>query len=211
LDNITRFAERRQELPAEQRPRMNFNYIMMKRTIAEAPRFVEMVHELGGDEIIFNHLVAFHPSLEDESLQKHKQLANENMDRCRELAKKLGVTLHIPQNFNLDAEAESSESGGQENGNEPKARPCGPPPIKCWFLWKRVYIGVNGEVIPCCLAGIPNFGSMMDEPFWDIWNGETYRTYRKHVYTDNPYGPCKNCYLIYQSPDQTEAEGFQKY
>ncbi len=211
LDNISRFAERRQELPADERPRMNFNYIMMKRTIEEAPRFVEMVHEMGGDEIIFNHLVAFHPSLEDESLQKHKQLANENMDRCRELAKDLGINLHIPQNFDLSAEQARDQPASGADEHAPKARPCGPPPIKCWFLWKRVYIGVKGEVIPCCLAGIPNFGSMMDEPFWDIWNGETYRTYRKHVYTDNPYGPCKNCYLIYQSPDQTEAEGFQKY
>src|SRR5690606_37781880 len=46
MDNIRRFAARRMEMGAEARPRMHFNYILMKRTLAEAPRFVEIVHEL---------------------------------------------------------------------------------------------------------------------------------------------------------------------
>ena len=79
------------------------------------------------------------------------------------------------------------------------------------FLWKRVYIGVNGEVIPCCLAGVPAFGNMMDDGFQAVWNSETYRTYRRHVYTKSPHGMCKNCYLIYPSPDQVEEEGFLKF
>ncbi len=91
------------------------------------------------------------------------------------------------------------------------ARPCGPPPIKCWFLWKRVYVSPFGEIVPCCLAGVPNFGSMMDTPFRDIWNGPTYRTYREKVFTDDPFGPCKTCYLIYQSPDQVAEASFVRF
>ncbi|MCA8944080.1 MAG: SPASM domain-containing protein, partial [Planctomycetes bacterium] len=214
LDNIRRFAARRMEMPEAERPRMNFNFIMMKRTVAEAPRFVELVHELGGDEIIFNHLVAFHPTLTGENLGTCKEFANEHMDRTREVAAALGVDLKMPPNFVLDAgPATATATAGPADSApaKPKARPCGPPPIKCWFLWKRVYIGVNGEVVPCCLAGIPHFGSMMDQGFWETWNGEEYQTYRKHVFTDSPYGPCKNCYLIYPSPDQTESEGYEKF
>ena len=58
-----------------------------------------MVHELGGDEIIFNHLVAFHPSLKDEGLAGCKAYANEWMDRTREVADALGVRLNMPPNF----------------------------------------------------------------------------------------------------------------
>ena len=79
------------------------------------------------------------------------------------------------------------------------------------FLWRRAYISVNGDVIPCCLAGVPSFGNMMEGGFAKVWNGETYQTYRRHVYTATPYGMCKNCYLIYPSPDQVEEEGFFKF
>ena len=219
MDNIRRFAMRRLEMPVAQRPRMHFNFILMKRTVAEAPRFVELVHELGGDGITFNHLVAFHPSLIGESLAEHKALANEHMDRTREVARELGVPLIIPPNFRLveDAPAAAPVAAAPNGAPDahgahgaPRARPCGPPPIKCYFLWKRVYIGVNGEVVPCCLAGIPHFGNMMDSGFWNLWNGDTYQTYRRHVYTEQPYGPCASCYLIYQTPDNTPDEGFQK-
>ncbi len=211
IDNITKFAERRRDMPAEQRPRMNFNFIMMQRTVAEAPRFVELVHALGGDEIVFNHLVAFDPSLKDECLAEHREFANEHMDLTRETAARLGLTIHLPPNFQPGPAPDSHTADAPEAKPEPAPRPAGPPSIKCWFLWQRVYIGVNGEVVPCCLAGIPHFGSMMDAPFWSIWNGDEYRTYRRFVFTATPHGPCRNCYFIYPSPDQTGADGFEKF
>jgi pyruvate-formate lyase-activating enzyme len=97
--NITRFAEKRLELAPAARPRMNFNYILMKRTVREAPRFVEMVHRWGGDQIVFNHLVTFHPSLVGESLNYMRAEANEWQDRTREVAKALGVQISMPPNF----------------------------------------------------------------------------------------------------------------
>lgn len=211
VDNITRFADRRRELAAAQRPRMNFNFILMKRTVAEAPRFVEMVHRWGGDQIVFNHLVSFHPSLRGESLNYHRGYANEWQDRTREVARELGVNISIPPNFSPEpppAAAPAAGDGAPAQDKTP-SRPCGPPPIKCWFLWQRVYIAPFGDVVPCCLAGMPNFGYLNQEPFWDIWNGETYRAYRKHVFTEKPLGKCRTCYLIWQNPELAGAEGYE--
>ena len=83
--------------------------------------------------------------------------------------------------------------------------------MKCWFLWKRVYIGTKGEIVPCCLAGVPFFGNLLESSFRDVWNGGTYQTYRKHVFTDSPHGPCKNCYLIYPNLEGIEEAGYLKY
>jgi len=227
LENITRFAEARAAMPAARRPRMNFNFIMMKRTVPEAPRFVKLVKHLGGDHIVFNHLVAFHPSLKEESLTEHKAFANEHMDATRQAARELGVSIAIPDNFHLEdgAPAATANGGGAVSTAEPAtatgtgceaaaARPRRKPvkpSIKCWFLWNRVYIGTSGEVVPCCVAGMPFFGNMMQQSFREIWNGETYQTYRKHVFTENPYGGCKNCYLIYPNLEAIEEEGYLKY
>lgn len=217
MENIRAFAQERRAMPKERRPKMNFNFIMMKRTVAEAPRFVEIVHELGGDQIVFNHLVEFHPSLKDENLGHHRAYANEWMDQTRATAKALGVALNMPPNFTvLDAPARSdapapAAASAPSKPSRPKARPCGPPPVKCWFLWKRCYITHDGRVVPCCLAGIPDFGSMMTGGFRAIWNGETYQTYRRHVFTANPYGPCRTCYLIWPNPELAGDEGYEKF
>ncbi|MBL8730896.1 MAG: SPASM domain-containing protein [Planctomycetes bacterium] len=216
VHNITRFSERRLELPAASRPKLNFNYILMRRTVAEAPRFVEMVHRWGGDQIVFNHLVTFHPSLKGESLNYCRAYANEWQDRTREVAKALGVTISIPPNFTeLDspapavAAAAAGAAGGEAKPAAKPARPCGPPPIRCWFLWQRIYLTPFGDVVPCCLAAMPHFGSLKKDTFFDIWNGPTYQSYRQHVFTERPLGKCRTCYLIYPNAELAGAEGFE--
>ncbi|HEB54029.1 MAG TPA: radical SAM protein [bacterium] len=215
VDNITRFADLRLALPAEHRPRMNFNYILMRRTIAEAPRFVEMVHRWGGDEIVFNHLVTFHPSLKGESLNYCRAYANEWQDRTREVARDLGVRISIPPNFAETEEAEvaapvpPTDSAADDSAASPKQRPCGPPPKKCWFLWRRVYIAPFGDVVPCCLAGMNAFGNLQQQSFYDVWNGPTYQNYRKHVFTERPLGKCRTCYLIYPNAELAGSDGFE--
>ena len=224
IDNITRFAEARMAMPAEKRPKMNFNFIMMKRTVPEAPRFVELVKQLGGDHIVFNHLVAFHPSLKGESLTEHKAFANEHMDATRQAAAELGVSIALPENFQLGddegagapavavAEAPAESAASAEEPAAPRRRSPGKPPIRCWFLWNRVYIGTKGEVVPCCVAGMPFFGNLEGQPsFRELWNGETYQTYRSRVFTENPYGGCAKCYLIYPNLEQIEEDGYLKY
>ena len=42
-------------------------------------------------------------------------------------------------------------------------------------------------------------------------NGDTYRTHRRHVFTSQPHGMCRNCHLIFRSPDQVDEEGFLKF
>lgn len=212
VDNITRFSERRLEMAPAQRPRMNFNFILMRRTVAEAPAFVEMVHRWGGDHIVFNHLVTFHPSLKGESLNYCRAYANEWQDRTREVARALGVSISIPPNFTdlaPPAETASSAAGASAAPASAPARPCGPPPVKCWFLWQRVYIAPFGDVVPCCLAGMPSFGNLQKDSFFGIWNGRTYQDYRRHVFTERPLGKCKTCYLIYPNAELAGAEGFE--
>ena len=208
VDNIRRFAERRKEMPEHKRPRMNFNYILMERTLDEAPRFVEMVAEFGGDEIVFNHLVAFHPTLKDETLGKDPKRANEWIERTRQTANDLGIAVTLPPLFSTGEPAAAPAPADAEPKASP--RPCGPPPVKCWFLWKRAYVTHEGAVVPCCLAGIPHMGNMMDAGFRAVWNNEEYQNYRKHVFTDSPYGPCKTCYLIYPNPELA-GEGYDKF
>lgn len=210
VDNITRFADLRLALPPAQRPRMNFNYILMRRTVAEAPKFVEMVHRWGGDEIVFNHLVTFHPSLKGESLNTCRAYANEWQDRTREVAAELGVTIKIPPNFTEVATPQQAPAVAGESTAPAPQRPCGPPPVKCWFLWRRVYIAPFGDVVPCCLAGMVPFGNLQKESFHDIWNGKTYRSYRERVFTDKPLGKCASCYLIYPNAELAGADGFER-
>lgn len=222
VDNITRFTELRFALPKAARPTLNLNFILMKRTLKEAPRFVEMAAEWGADLVVFNHLVSFHPSLAGEMLDTCRKETNEWQDRAREVAAELGVNIKIPPNFadvdaappqpaaSAAAPAESPEEAPAEAPQAaPAERPCIMPTYRCWFLWRRVYFTPHGDVVPCCVAGMPSFGNLMKEPFAGIWNGTTYRNYREKVFTERPMGKCRTCYLIYPNAELAGSEGFE--
>lgn len=210
MANINGFCSRRLEMPEAERPHLGFNFILMKRNVHEAPMLVEMCAALGAQQITFNHMVVFDDSLKDESLQFHQELSNRYLTEVREVADRLGVPVTIPPLFKTNDAAPASVPTAPAPTPRQADGP-GMPTVKCMFLWQRVYISVNGGVVPCCLAGVPEFGNMMDDGFAAVWNNDTYRTYRKHVYTESPHGICKNCYLIYPSPDQVEEEAFLKF
>ena len=175
-----------------------------------------------GDHIVFNHLVTFHPSLKGESPNYCRAYANEWQDRTPEAARHRGVSISIPPNFS-DVQSPSpiaaplvAAPSGEAPAATPapvaapaKQRPCGPPPVKCWFLWQRVYIAPFGDVVPCCLAGMPAFGNLQKESFYDVWNNATYQNHRKHVFTERPIGKCRTCYLIYPNAELAGADGFE--
>lgn len=83
-------------------PEYNMRYILMKDSIHELPRMVELTHELGVDHLYTNHLQVFMDDLKDQSLVYHRELCNEMLDAARQRAKELGQVVVLPDNFDLD-------------------------------------------------------------------------------------------------------------
>ncbi|MBL8841728.1 MAG: radical SAM protein [Planctomycetes bacterium] len=191
--NVRAYGKARAALPAAQRAPLHFNTILMRRTLPELPAFLELAKELGGDHVTVSHLVRMvaDPAVQEEMLDgslESKQRTNEMLLRAAEVARKLGLSVNLPPPFAVAA----------SDGAAPPPRP---PPIRCWFLWQRMYVGPFGDVVPCCLAGIHVNGNVKESDFFTEWNGPKYREMRRRVHSDDPYGACKSCYLVNRSAD----------
>ncbi len=192
VGNVRAYNRARHALPAEQRAPLHFNTILMKRTLPELPDFLRLAKELEAQHVTVAHLVRM---VADESVGEEmldtslewKQRANEMLARAAEVAKEIGLSVNLPPPF-----AVAAADG---------TRPPQPAPIRCWFLWQRMYVGPFGDVVPCCLAGIHVTGNVRDSDFFTQWNGPLYREMRRRVHSDDPYGACKDCYLIHRTPD----------
>ena len=49
----------------------------------------------------------------------------------------------------------------------------------CQFLWRTAIVNSNGGINPCCLYDTPDWGNVLDQPFLDVWNNETYQKVRR--------------------------------
>ncbi|MEW6745245.1 MAG: radical SAM protein [Planctomycetota bacterium] len=197
IQNVRNFNEERGKLPENGRPPLHFNYIIMKKTIAELPLFLELAKELEGQHVTVMHMVVFEDALRDQSLDDSRALANHYLLEAGRTARRLDLSVNLPPLYPLAAEG--------ERGTPRVVRDTRPD--SCYFLWKRVYIGPTGDVIPCCLSGIHRNGNMVGSSIASVWNNDLYREMRRRVHSDDPYGLCKHCYLINR---RTDMGGFDR-
>lgn len=225
MDNIRRFNRLRLAMPRARRPRLTFNYVLMKSTIAEFPAFIDLAARFRADVVSCFHLLDYVPGSEGESLADRRALANHYLGLALERAAGHGLVVDHPAPFTLteeearsftapreplpvpdakllaglDADAIGREPGGSDPARWRDPLPELPGQSRCHFLWKKTYIGPKGEVFSCCLANATEIGNIRERPFQLIWNGPVYTDMRRRVYTADPHRQCKGCYVIAKS------------
>ncbi|MFH1178004.1 MAG: SPASM domain-containing protein, partial [Acidobacteriota bacterium] len=196
ISNIKRFNRFRTELPAAQRPKLYFSYVLMHSNIGELPEFVRLAHELQADGIGCAHVVIYDPQIRHESLLFHKEAANRSFIEASSVASSVGVALSLPPLYSLGAQEVSKETTSSGR-------------IECPFLWNRSWIDWNGDVVPCCNGrpGRPYLGNVRQSSFKEIWNGKVYQAMRKGLATGEPFDFCKHCYIAVKDscPDDEKA------
>ena len=72
----------------------------------------------------------------------------------------------------------------------------------CTRPWTLMYFTAHGRALPCCIApfsmrGYEAFtlGDATQQSLREIWNGESYRTFRGELLGDAPPPCCANCGL----------------
>jgi MoaA/NifB/PqqE/SkfB family radical SAM enzyme len=189
VGNVRAYNRFRLALPQGQQAALHFNTILMKRTLGELPAFLRLAKELDAQHVTVMHMVLLEEAMRGEMLDSSlewKQRTNDVLAMAAETAKEIDLSVNLPPPFLLDGERARGEK---------------PAPIRCWFLWQRMYVGPFGDVVPCCLSGIHANGSVRDSDFFTQWNSPLYREMRRRVHSDDPYGPCRDCYLVHRSPD----------
>jgi len=65
-------------------------------------------------------------------------------------------------------------------------RPCLAPHNHCEWLYYSTTIQWNGDVVPCCrdAQGEYIMGNIFEQDFYEIWNGEKFREFRRKVNSD---------------------------
>lgn len=70
----------------------------------------------------------------------------------------------------------------------------------CEHLHNRTFIGISGNVAPCCLPGRPVLGHVDNNTVREIWNGEAYQDFRRRFHSAHPPDCCKNCHFVRYKP-----------
>ncbi len=204
LENVRLLSELRKD----KKPKITLVTMMLRETIHDLPKLVELAKDVNADEVIANNL-DYVPSkdLIDEIVfsESENPEFSEVISEAKVLADELGITF-VAKPIRLE-----------------EALVCAENPIKSCL------ITVNGDVCPCVYLHLPTksdkivrffrgkrievrktyFGNLRNENFKEIWNKEEYwkfrRTFEMRLLPDFTVIPripdlpemCRSCYKAY--------------
>ncbi len=65
----------------------------------------------------------------------------------------------------------------------------------CILPWIHTHMNQNGKLYPCCRVDQTyEYGSLKENSFEEIWNGEPVRALRRSLIQDSPFPNCAGCY-----------------
>lgn len=189
VENMRLFQKYRNQLPKTKRPAFNIVMVLMKRNLQEVFQMLKFAKEIGADSLGISHLYVHTKDMEIESLDNCKEEVNEMLLSAVQLAKEIQINLVIPPLYEIEPMALPIEkfSAGFHKSKFKKIIQ------RCSFLWERVYIDGNANIIPCCEPSHPVVGSIKDNNFEEIWNGRLYQVMRNTFTGEGFYPLCKKC------------------
>ncbi len=187
-------------------PYITLSYVATLENIKELPEFVDLSVDYGADCIIVQDTMIFNEKTEKLSLTNDPVLAYKMCERAVKKAKeqKIMITFisfethkgnYFPPNpeYNDDQNIFGAQDIHCEHEKIPRAFFTD---TDCFDPWERFMIRADGEVFPCCQSQtFPEFtlGSIYEQNFLNIWNGDAYRYFRKMINTSTPPQVCAVC------------------
>ncbi|NQU45204.1 SPASM domain-containing protein [bacterium] len=219
LETLKCLKNNTDEAGPERRFHLRFNFVLMKRSVADLPDLVSLASKYGVEGINLLPLAGedILEGLRDQSLAENPEVAAPHLAEALGRAARLGIDLPVPGHFrglllnagNLQTLRRAAvvvslawnylQRRGLGHILNRAIR--GTPPHRgagaryCLMPWNDTYVAADGTVFPCCIMGKP-LGNLLEQQKWsDIWNGHLYRNLRRTIHSWNPSSVCRYCTL----------------
>ena len=164
--------------------KFQFNVTLLKENVAELPAIVEMAAELDVDMVAVGYVIAHSERVQASSPLHSPGETNRALAAAAKRSAELGIEVRLPAPL---PEAKATPPVTIE-------RPDGwPGQYYCDMPWRRAFIGLEGDVKPCCAPQAPVMGNAFRQDFMEIWNGPGYRELRSGLTTGKLTSYCRRC------------------
>ena len=164
----------------KRRRRVDFPYLsivmtMMEDNFREFPKYVQLAHELGLQEVKGVYLTVFDERMLKQSLYDRQQELRMVFNEAEQLGNKLGIAVKLPWIQGEDIARDE-------------------PHKECYAGWRDFFLGSDGYVRSCMSTSRKLFHISKYSSFDEMWNSIEYQDLRMRVNKPEMDKPCKNCY-----------------
>ena len=178
-------------------PQLQINYTLMRSTVRELPRMVELCREWQVHRLTLQHVyVVAQTGLQDESLVHEPALSDRILRECQATCDAYGIRTTFPMLFAPDPDPVPADEAPA--GRPGEADPLvAEPSLSCYAPWRMLRIRWNGTVHPCDLWNSHPIGDLRTSTFEEIWNSPQYLRLRwDHARRQPTHPSCVGCNMI---------------
>lgn len=165
------------------KPDISIWFLAMQSNFKELPDMVKLCSKLGVDKLNVQTVHCWgsriwQEKVDKEFLGKIEEEVCNVFSRASEIAKNSRVRLNF---YNIpDKTAKRA----------------------CKWPWRACYISVDSYITPYCMNGtnpdVINFGNILRDDFYSIWNGNKYKEFRQALKSGNIPSICRDCTAYYK-------------
>ena len=182
-----------------------FNAVVMAPNWHQMPDLVDMIAELGGDQMAMQELLPNSTGFDELKIEGvvDDEVYGTMVEAVKERALGHGMNvslyLHPPfagelVNRPADPHTKSPLAQVRELHMDSFARM---HPKFCPMAMNYVKVTPDGAVFPCCRGPEElEMGNLLEQSFDDIWNGEKYQEFRRQMFTGEYAKVCSDCLVL---------------
>lgn len=177
-------------MPVDQRPHFYIGMVLMKRNLHELPLMIKFAKGMEVDSLSISRIYVHTHEMKTEALENYKEEVNRVLSDSVELAKSLNLNLGMPPFFEINpliSQDKTENINLSQHASQEKLLK------RCPFLWERVYIDSNANILTCCEPSHPVSGSIKENDFSQIWNNHIYQSMRVTFGAGPPHVLCGKC------------------
>jgi MoaA/NifB/PqqE/SkfB family radical SAM enzyme len=203
----------RKEQDPEVRPGVDLAGVLTLQWVDELPEYVRIGHSMGIDNISIGHLIAYNSHWEESHPSRDPDRCDSAMQEAAAEARRLGIGLSMPKLFSTGEDISVIHAPAMEI--IPKvATPPRPELGHAWcrYMWREMFIALNGDVSACCGNERPIVGNMRED--FDpkaLFMAPIMQTMRQGMVSGELHPACAVCPQLAMfgdlSYEQTQFEG----
>lgn len=189
VDNIHTLCEIKKQKKGK-RPLVRIAMVITSFNAHQLPHLVELASHLGADQVVATQFKCISPDLASWMCDP-VELAD-GIENGRNKAQELSIPLRVEFAVN-PPNPESQPLTDKVKANKYLQR----KKASCFWPWFSVNINIDGYLTPCAYMPLYerwNLGNVLERPFKELWNAESYQQLRQKLRSGNMSGIyCKNC------------------
>lgn len=172
------------------RPLVRVGCVLSRFNIEQLDRMVQLVHELGGNALVFIEMILYAEGMNDLAPTPEQFLRlRRDFERARLIGEGLGLNVSLA----ATPPGETPPMAVRKKGGNPWWQ------AMCVEPWLDIVVLSSGQCAPCCVFGNGITESLRDRPLEQVWHGPDMERMRSRIMNGNVPPECAQCQAQYIS------------